>query len=58
MFTGVIWYPMIPSPFSPLFSVTRQVWAIPNVFEVACGRLPPKLVGSIKIRDPKFEGTF
>ena len=29
---------MIHSPFSPLFSVTRQVWAIPNVFEIACGR--------------------
>ena len=40
-FLGIILYHMIHLPFSPLFSVTRRVWAIPNVFEIACGRDKP-----------------
>jgi hypothetical protein len=35
---GIILYHMIHSPFSRLLSVPRQVWEIPNVFEIACGR--------------------
>jgi hypothetical protein len=57
MFIGVTWHHMIPSPFSPLFSVKRQVWAIPNVFEISRGRLPPKLLGSINLRS-KIRGSF
>jgi hypothetical protein len=57
MFIGVIRYHMIPSPFSPLFSIKRQVWAIPNVFEISCGQLPPKLLGSINLRS-KIRGSF
>ncbi len=56
MFVGIIWYNMIPSPFSPLFSVTRQVWAIPNIYENVCGRLPPITSGIQKFEIKKFEG--
>ena len=56
MFVGIIWYHMIPLPFSPLFSVTRQVWAIPNIFQNVCGRLPPITAWIQKFKIKKFEG--